>query len=82
MDSSEIKIKLLDGAMMPYYITSGASGLDLASYEDGVIESFDVKLVRTGIFFELPEGLEGQVRTRSGLALKNRIINSKQPWDI
>ena len=82
MDSSEIKIRLLDGAMMPSYITSGASGLDLTSYEDGVVESFDVKLVRTGIFFELPDGLEGQVRTRSGLALKNRVIVLNSPGTI
>jgi dUTP pyrophosphatase len=82
MDKSEIKVKILDGAIMPYYLTGGAAGLDLTSYEDGIIDPFETKLVRTGIFFELPDGLEGQVRTRSGLALKSRIIVLNSPGTI
>ena len=41
--------------------------------EDLVIKSGEIELVPTGIFLEIPEGYEGQVRARSGLALKYGI---------
>jgi dUTP pyrophosphatase len=82
MQIFDIKVKVLDGVILPGYQTDGSSGLDLTSYEDGMIDAFDVKLVRTGLFLELPSGLEGQVRTRSGLALKNRVIVLNSPGTI
>jgi dUTP pyrophosphatase len=85
MDNSEfleIKIRLLDEATLPQYQTSGSVGLDLMSIENGFIKPFDVTLVSTGLFLELPEGVEGQIRTRSGLALKNKIIVLNSPGTI
>lgn len=82
MQMFDVKAKVLDGAILPAYQTIGSSGLDLTSYEDGIIDAFDVKLVRTGLFLELPIGLEGQVRSRSGLALKNKVIVLNSPGTI
>lgn len=82
MQMFEVKAKVVDGAILPAYQTDGSSGLDLTSYEDGIIDAFDVKLVRTGLYLEIPNGIEGQVRTRSGLALKNRVIVLNSPGTI
>lgn len=82
MEELEIKIKLIDGTSLPHYQTEGSVGLDLTSTQDGVIEPLDVQLVSTGLFLEIPNGVEGQVRTRSGLALKNRVIVLNSPGTI
>ena len=82
MEELEIKIKLIDGTSLPHYQTEGSVGLDLTSTQDGIIESLDVQLVSTGLFLEIPNGVEGQVRTRSGLALKNRVIVLNSPGTI
>jgi len=60
---------------MPQYMTEGASGMDLyASLEEEVtLEPGERKLISTGIAVAIPEGFEGQVRPRSGLAIKNGI---------
>ncbi|MDY6821265.1 MAG: dUTP diphosphatase [Deferribacterota bacterium] len=77
-----IKVKALEGASIPEYKTSGASGLDICSFEDGVIPSFDVKLIRTGLYFEIPHYIEGQIRSRSGIALNNKVIVLNSPGTI
>jgi dUTP pyrophosphatase len=82
MEELEIKIKLIDGTSLPHYQTEGSVGLDLTSTQDGIIEPLDVQLVSTGLFLEIPNGVEGQVRTRSGLALKNRVIVLNSPGTI
>src|SRR4030065_1499262 len=60
---------------MPQYMTGGASGMDLfASLEKKVIlEPGERKLIPTGIAVAIPEGFEGQVRPRSGLAIQKGI---------
>jgi dUTP pyrophosphatase len=57
---------------IPEYATEGASGLDLhaATSENLIIQPFERALVPTGIVLELPNGYEGQIRSRSGLALE------------
>jgi dUTP pyrophosphatase len=64
--------------------TSGSSGYDLASAEDGelIIPAGAVVLVRTGLALELPPGLEGQVRSRSGLAARSGIFVLNSPGTI
>ena len=49
---------------------------------DGVIEAHDRALISTGLFLEIPEGFEGQVRPRSGLALKYGIGMLNAPGTI
>lgn len=70
---------------MPFYETVNAAGMDLRAYlPDGhiVIKSMQKVLVPTGLFMEIPEGYEGQVRPRSGLAIKHGITVLNSPGTI
>ncbi len=69
---------------IPEYMSSGAAGLDLrASLESPVtIPPGEVRLVGTGIHLAIPPGYEGQVRPRSGLALKHGIGILNSPGTI
>lgn len=60
---------------LPEYKTSGSAGMDLkANLEDPVtLKPFDRRLISTGISMAIPEGYEGQIRGRSGLALNHGI---------
>lgn len=60
---------------LPRYMTGGSSGMDLvASLEkDVILEPGERKLISTGISVAIPEGFEGQVRPRSGLAIQKGI---------
>ena len=60
---------------IPRYMTEGASGMDLfASLEKEVtLEPGERKLIPTGMAIAIPEGFEGQVRPRSGLAIQKGI---------
>jgi dUTP pyrophosphatase len=62
-------------APLPQYMTSGASGMDLfASLEKEItLEPGERKIIPTGIAVAIPEGYEGQVRARSGLAIQKGI---------
>lgn len=66
----------------PEYKSAMAAGVDLAASEEGQIASGGYALVKTGIFIELPEGYEAQVRPRSGLALKNGVTVLNTPGTI
>ena len=72
-----MKIKVVNKSKneLPSYKTSGASGMDLRANLDDpmIIKPMEISLIPTGIFVEIPEGYEIQVRARSGLALKNGI---------
>lgn len=63
-----LKVKLIDGAQLPKYQTTGAAGFDLAAVEDRHLTRNHWTLVRTGVFVQIPEGWEGQIRGRSGLS--------------
>jgi len=60
---------------LPQYMTEGSSGMDLfASLEKEVtLEPGERKLIPTGISVAIPEGFEGQIRPRSGLAVQKGI---------
>ena len=81
-----IKIKSInDDIAIPSYETSSSAGLDLRAYlPDGSIElnPKETKLLGTGLFFEIPEGFEVQIRPRSGLALKNGVSVLNSPGTI
>lgn len=70
----KIKVRSLSGEL-PSYETSGASGMDVRAHleEPVVILPGKRALVPTGIFVEIPEGYEIQIRARSGLAVKYGI---------
>ena len=81
-----LKIKVINKSKnpLPKYQTAGASGLDLhANVEEPIIlKKNDIVLVPTGLYIEIPEGYEAQVRSRSSLALKNGIFCLKSPATI
>ncbi|WP_324824163.1 dUTP diphosphatase [Sinanaerobacter sp. ZZT-01] len=69
-----IKIKSASGRL-PQYETEGSAGLDLRASIDETIrlKPMERKLIPTGIFIELPQGFEAQVRARSGLSIRHGI---------
>jgi dUTP pyrophosphatase len=69
---------------LPAYETLHAAGMDLrANIEAPVsLKSLERKLVPTGLFIELPEGFEAQIRPRSGLAYKHGISIVNAPGTI
>jgi dUTP pyrophosphatase len=78
--SKGIKVRVMqcrgcEDLHLPAYQTDGAAGMDLlAAVEKSVIlEPGDISLISAGIRLEIPEGFEGQVRPRSGLALHHGI---------
>jgi dUTP pyrophosphatase len=73
-----------EGLPLPQYATPGAAGLDLLAAVDGELELAPGAraLVPTGIAIALPEGFEGQVRGRSGLALGHGILLPNAPGTI
>ncbi|KPU28164.1 deoxyuridine 5'-triphosphate nucleotidohydrolase [Caloranaerobacter sp. TR13] len=60
---------------IPNYKTKGASGIDLFANidKDLVLKPMERVLIPTGIYLSIPEGYEGQIRARSGLAIKYGI---------
>lgn len=72
---SKIKVVSKSG-YMPEYATEGSAGADLRAYlPDGpvTLKPGERRLIPTGLFVELPQGMEAQVRARSGLATKHGI---------
>ena len=72
---SKIKIVSKSG-YMPEYATEGSAGADLRAYlPEGPVTLLpgERRLIPTGLFVELPHGMEAQVRARSGLAIKHGI---------
>jgi dUTP pyrophosphatase len=57
-------------------------GYDVRSAEEVTLGTGEIRLVATGLVMELPEGLECQVRPRSGLALKNGVTIPNSPGTI
>lgn len=84
MHSIPIKIINESKNPLPEYATSGSSGMDIrASLGAAVsLQPFERVLIPTGLFIELPEGYEGQIRPRSGLAIKQGITCLNTPGTI
>ncbi|MCU0578144.1 MAG: dUTP diphosphatase [Desulfobacterota bacterium] len=69
---------------LPGTMTAGASGLDLPAAVAGEITLApgEIRLIPTGLVMAIPEGYEGQIRPRSGLALKHGISLINSPGTI
>ena len=81
----EVKIINKSDNQLPAYETVNSAGMDLRAYlPEGsiVLKPMQRTLVPTGLFMEIPEGYEGQVRPRSGLAIKNGITVLNTPGTI
>lgn len=81
----EVKIVNKSNNSLPAYETVNSAGMDLRAYlPEGPITLKPMQrvLVPTGLFMEIPEGYEGQVRPRSGLAIKSGITVLNTPGTI
>jgi dUTP pyrophosphatase len=69
---------------LPAYETAGSAGMDIRANINQLveIEPFGRVLIKTGLFIELPNGFEAQIRTRSGMALKKGISVLNSPGTI
>ena len=79
-----LKCKILDGAILPSYKTSGSAGADICAFldEPKILKVGERFAVPTGLSFEIPEGYEIQIRPRSGLALNNGVTLLNAPGTI
>jgi dUTP pyrophosphatase len=80
----QIKIINKSNHPLPHYETLASAGMDLRANlsESIVLKPLERALVKTGLFIELPVGIEAQVRPRSGLAYKNGITVLNSPGTI
>ena len=67
---------------IPQYATPGSAGVDLCSMKYCMIKPGEMSLISTGVYLEIPEGYEGQIRPRSGLVMNSRVIIPNSPGTI
>lgn len=81
-----MKIKIINKSQheLPNYETLASAGMDLRANiaESMVLKPLERAIVKTGLFIELPVGIEAQVRPRSGLAAKNGVTVLNAPGTI
>ena len=84
MNKINIKVIANSGAVVPEYKTAGAAGADICALVEApvTIPAGKYAMIPTGLFFEIPEGYEVQVRPRSGLAAKNGVTVLNTPGTI
>lgn len=70
-----VKIINKSSNALPDYETDGSAGMDLKAHLEApvVLKPLERGLIPTGLFLSIPKGYEGQIRARSGLAIKNGI---------
>lgn len=82
----EIEVSIVNNSNnpLPEYATAGAAGMDLRANLDEPVSMKPLQriLVPTGLFIELPEGYEAQIRPRSGLAIKQGITCLNSPGTV
>ena len=85
-NTQQVRIKIITSSpkYIPSYESLDASGADLKAslIENVVIEPGKIALIPTGIFLEIPEGFEAQIRPRSGLALRSGVTVLNSPGTI
>ena len=69
---------------LPEYATSNSAGMDIRAEVDKltVLKPMETKLIKTGLYIQLPAGYEAQIRPRSGLAFKKNITVINSPGTI
>lgn len=81
-----LSVKIINNSKhsLPKYETEGAAGLDLKAElsQSIVLKPLERVLIKTGLFIEVPQGYEAQVRPRSGLAFKYGITVLNSPGTI
>lgn len=86
MERTQVPVNIINQStnQLPNYATSGASGMDIRAFLEKplTLQPLERCLVPTGLFIELPEGFEAQIRPRSGLAIKQGITCLNSPGTI
>lgn len=86
INTQQVVVKIITSSpkYIPSYESSGAAGADLkaAIKENVIIEPGQTACIPTGIFLEIPEGFEAQVRPRSGLAFRSGVTVLNSPGTI
>lgn len=81
-----MRVKIINKSnnQLPAYETASSAGMDLRAFTDAdiVLKPFERKLIPTGLYIELPDGFEAQIRPRSGLAIKSGITVLNSPGTI
>ena len=81
-----MRVKIINKSdnQLPAYETASSAGMDLRAFIDSdiVLKPFERKLIPTGLYIELPDGYEAQIRPRSGLAIKSGITVLNSPGTI
>ena len=80
----EVKVINKSNNPLPEYSTAQSAGMDLRAFiiEPVVLGALDRALIPTGLYIEMPEGYEAQVRPRSGLAIKYGVTVLNSPGTI
>lgn len=84
MANIDVKIINTSPNPLPSYATKGASGMDIRAFIEKSlpIEPLERVIIPTGLYVEIPDGFEIQIRSRSGLAIKQGIICLNSPGTI
>ncbi len=81
-----IKVNIVNTSTnpLPAYVTSGSAGMDIRANltEPVTLQPLERELIPTGLFIELPEGHEAQIRPRSGMAIKQGITCLNSPGTV
>lgn len=84
LQAAPVSVKVINKSdnPLPQYQTEGSAGMDVSSNEDITISPGWRQAVGTGLYLEIPKGYEVQVRSRSGLAIKNGVSVLNSPGTI
>ena len=79
-----LKVKIINKSdnPLPSYAKKGDAGMDLQASEDVWVRPFNKEIIPTGIYLEIPDGYECQIRSRSGLAAKHGLNVMNSPGTI
>jgi dUTP pyrophosphatase len=84
MQTVQVNIINTSSNPLPEYATAGSAGMDIRANLPGTLtmQPMERMLIPTGLFIELPEGYEAQIRPRSGMAIKQGITCLNSPGTV
>ena len=84
MQTVQVQIVNKSANQLPEYATAGSAGMDIRANlpEPVTLQPMERSMVPTGLFIELPDGYEAQIRPRSGMAIKQGITCLNSPGTV
>lgn len=84
MQTVQVQIVNTSTNQLPEYATAGSAGMDIRANltESVILQPMERSMVATGLFIELPDGYEAQIRPRSGMAIKQGITCLNSPGTV